>query len=1174
MKKKVLYEKIIKAMKITIAQMFIAICCISIGYTHPVDAQSELKQKIYLQVQDESLSKVLKQIEKQAEIRFVFSSKLIQSNQKVNATFAGDPLSTVLDNLLQPRQLEYKVVDKVIILRKIEDSKAFIMLPLLPNQLDKIEVVLAFVVTGTITDDKNEPLIGASVVLKGTSKGTVTDINGNFRLELTDEEKTGTLVISFVGYDKQEIAIANQKIINVHLTSAKALDEVVVVGYGTQKKRDVTGNIARIAGSAIQDAPVQSFDQALSGRAAGVNVTVPNGLLGNPPVIRVRGINSISLSSFPLIVIDGIPAWSGDVGGFAHNNALADINPSDIESFEILKDAAASAIYGSRAAAGVVLITTKKGKLGKAKVVFENWVGSSQVMNQMEMLNAEEYTLIKNEALANAGTPANETSRGFYTMKGPDGKLVDTRWSDYAYRKGYSQNYNLNISGANESTQYFFSVGYTNQQGIFYTNDFNRKTGRFTLDHKVNSRITVGGSFNYSNSFNQGLISGTPTEDRPEAVFAASGATRLAMILPPNVGVYKNDGTWNYNGLLGMGQGNNLTPLTFLPNFRMALELNSQTSQTDRIMSNIYIAIKLLKGMEFKTVYGIDNLLVENKEYRNPYNGEGSRFSGAASNIMGRYQRYNLQNLLSYNITLKDKHSLGFLVGVEQQKSTRSVWGADRRIVADSLYTTYQGAYSTIFPFGNKIGINFLQSYFGRVNYDFKKKYYLSINARRDGYSAFAPGKKFGNFAGASMGWMLSQEDFFIHSSIAKTLNSLQLRASYGKVGNNLGIGDFAFNNLYTSGLNGINNTLFFSQAGNQSLTWETSKKLDIGFSYGLFDNRITGEVAYYKNTIDGLILDDPQSPSAGIPGNSILNNVGSMWNKGWEFTVNAVVVRKKGFTWKTSINFTTQQNRITALAAGNADILLTTSTLAPLSIVRVGESLGSFYAIKSGAINPDNGRRIFYYRDGTAVQYDASASSSALRWTYLDGKAAPRSPNQNNDGIVIGPALPKFFGGFDNNFIYKEFDLNVLLFFSGGNYMFNGTKATVHTPTTANSTKDVLTRWQKPGDITNVPRQVFGDIISNGSRDFVISEDVEKADFVKIRNIALGYTLLSSLSEKAGLSKVRFYVAVQNAFVFTKYTGFDPEISTNKNSTGTPSVDFHSPPMARSFSFGVNISF
>lgn len=1148
--------KTLLVMKLTIILLFLAIQASAVGFS----------QTVTIRGNNLSLHKVFHEIKKQTGYAVFGNKELLKQAKPITISIESAPLDEALHQIMRNQPIQYRLIGNNIILSERLTNTA------ITTTIDSSIEEKNISIRGRVVGENGEPLEGANVMVKGTTNGTKSDRNGDFVIDAPDD---AVLVFSYVDHETQEVSVKGKTTLSVTLKVVQnEMNQVVVVGYGTQRKRDVTGSIAKISGTSIKDVPMQSFDQALSGRAAGVNVSIPNGMLGNPPVIRVRGVNSISLSSFPLIVIDGIPAWSGDVGGFAHNNALSDINPADIESFEVLKDAAASAIYGSRAAAGVMLITTKKGKPGKAKVNFDGWTGVAKAMNLIEMLNAEEYTTIKNEALTNAGTPPNGTNRGFATMQDANGKLVDTRWYDYAYRTAKSSNASMNISGATDKTQYFFSVGYTDQQGIFYTNEFERMTGRFSLDHKINERISVGGSFNYTKARNKGLISGTPTEDRPEAVFAASGATRLAMILPPNVGVYKNDGSWNYNGLLGMGQGNNLTPLSFLPNFRMALELNSQISATDRIMSNVHIAIKLLKGMEYRSIFGIDNLIVENQEYRNPYNGEGSRFQGAASNIMDRFQRQNWQNILQYNTSIADDHHLGFLAGVEQQKSTRNRWGADRRIVADSLYRVYQGAFSTIFPFGNRMELNFLQSYFGRLTYDFQNKYYFTFNARRDGYSAFAPGQKFGNFAGGSVGWILSEENFFKNGSISDKLNFLQLKASYGRVGNNLGIGDFAFHNLYSSGLNGTNNTLFFSQAGNSNLTWETSNKLDVGLSFGLLNNRITGEIAYYKNTIDGLILQDPQAPSAGIPGNQILNNVGSMFNRGWEFSINANVIEKDRFSWRTSFNISTQENQVTSLAAGNADIIFNTSTNAPLSIARVGESLGSFYAVRSGGVNPDNGRRIFYYKDGTAVQYDHSATNSSLRWTYLDGSPAPRSPSQNRDGVIMGPALPKWFGGFDNNFRLGNFDLNVLVFFSGGNYMFNGTRSIIRTATTANSDKEVLTRWQKPGDQTNIPRLVFGDNVSNGSNSFIITENIEKGDFLKIRNVALGYTLPTKYAELLKLSRVRFYASGQNLLVFTNYSGFDPETSTNKNSTTGASVDYNSPPMARTIIFGVNVGF
>jgi TonB-dependent starch-binding outer membrane protein SusC len=1114
------------------------------------------------------LKKFFNAVEKQTGYVFFYEEALLRKTRPVTLNVKDAPLTEVLEYCLKDQPISFIIQSKTIAI--IEKPKPSVTAP---ANKPEAAIPVQLNVTGKVLNSSNEPLEGVSITIKGANNtGVTSDKNGNFSIDVP--EKT-VLLFSSVGYESKEVRISSGSSITVVLATAqKQVEEVVVVGYGTQSRRDITGSISKVSGNKIKDVPMQSFDQALSGRAAGVNVTIPTGLMGSPPVIRVRGINSISLSSYPLVVIDGIPAWTGNVGGMAHNNALADINPADIESMEVLKDASAAAIYGSRAAAGVLLITTKTGKTGKAKITYDGSFGYTQLYNQIEMLGAEDYTNLKNEALTNAGTPPNNTARGFYTMQDANGNLTNTSWYDYVYRTGFSHNHSLSISGANDKTRYYASFAYNDQEGIFRNNDFTRKAGRFNLEHKVSDRITIGGIFNYTNSNNNGLISAIPTEARPDLVFAASGVPRLAMILPPNVGAYTNDGAYNYNGLLGMGQGNNKTPLSFLPNVKMAIDLNTYSSQSDRIMANIHFGLKLFKGLEFKSVYGIDNLIVENKEFRNPFNGEGSRFNGAVENNINRYTRNNWQNILTYTASFAQKHNVSMLVGAEQQYSIRDGWGADRRGVADPFYVTYQGAYSTIFPSANVFGENFLQSYFTRLSYDFNKKYYVLINARRDGYSAFAPGNKFGNFAGGSLGWALSEEDFFTNSGISKVVNSLKLRLSYGEVGNNQGIGNYAFQSFYSSGLNGNNNTLFFAQAGNNGLGWETSKKTDAGFTFGLFDNRITGEFAYYKNDVDGLVLNDPQSLSAGIPGNAILSNVGSMVNDGFEFTLNTNVISGKAFKWNTSFNFTTQRNRITALAADNADIVAFTATLAPLSILRVGESIGSFYVIRSGGVNAANGRRIFYYRDGTAVQYDHAATSSAMRWTYLDGTVAPRSPSQANDGVVIGPALPKWFGGFDNTFSYKGFDMSVLLFFSGGNYVFNGTRSTILAPTTANSSTEALNRWTKPGQETNIPRVVFGDLISNGDRTFPISENVEKGDFLKVRNIAIGYTIPQNIIRNTGITNIRVYVSAINAFTFTKYRGYDPEISANSNAPGAPSVEYNSPPMSRSLNFGINIGF
>ena len=1013
-----------------------------------------------------------------------------------------------------------------------------------------------------VVSDASGPIPGANVVVKGSKNGVQTDFDGKFSIKA----KVGdVLVASFVGMQDVAVKVGVSNTVNIKLQDGSVLEEVVVVGYGTQKRRDVNGAIAKIAGDRIKDIPVQSFDQALSGAASGVNVSQPNGVLGNQAVIRIRGVNSITLSSYPLIVIDGVPSWNGDNlnQNQAANNPLANINQADIESIEVLKDASSAAIYGSRAAAGVILITTKKGKAGKFTVNFDSSVSFTKPFNLIDVLDAQQFTDIKNEGLRNAGIPANGTTRGFYTMNDANGKLVDTNWYDIIYRTGVATNHSVSISGGNENTKYFLSAGQLEQEGMFVNNDFRRQTGRFTLDQKVTSWLTLGGTFNYTNSRNNGISTGSVAG----STFDSSGAARLAFAQAPNVGPFNNDGTYNL-APTQIGQGNNLTPLQW-PNVKYILDNNKISNQNDHFISNFYVGLKLAKGLNFKSLYGIDNLLVENKDFLGPLNGNGQQFIGVATNTMNRYSRKSIQNILDYNVSLSENHNLSALVGSERQYSKIDAWGASRRGVSDPFFNEYQGGFNTIVVSGNLLTENYLESYFGRVNYDFNKKYFVSVNARRDGYSAFAPDNKWGNFWGGSLGWNLTEESFFKNLVSSDIVNQLKLRASYGVVGNNQGLNDFASSSFYDAGVNGSNTTLFYNRAGNDKLKWETSNKTDLGLNFGLFNDVITGELGYYKNDIDGLILNVPQAASAGIPGNSILANVGSMRNTGYEATLSAKILDKGSFKWNASFNITSQKNLVTALDANNSDIIVATQ-LENTNIIRVGQSIGNFYIVQTGGVNPANGRRIFFHGDGTAVQYDHSAPV-ATRWTKVSDGSVTRAANQALDAKVMGPALPTFFGGFNNTFAYKGFDLNVSVYFSGGNYVYNGTQAGLRDQRVWNNSVDVLNRWQNPGDVTDIPKIVFGDNVSNGS-SMPISANLEKGDFMKVRNIALGYNLPKSLLDKMKLANFRFYVSAQNAFTFTNYSGFDPEISSNGNANGSPSVDRNSAPMARTFSFGFNL--
>lgn len=1044
-------------------------------------------------------------------------------------------------------------------------------------------------VTGTVAGSDGASIPGVTVLVKGTKLGTSTDADGKF--SLAAPATANALVFSYVGYATQEVAIGAKTSFNISLaTDTKSLEEVVVVGYGTQSRRDLTGNVATITGKEIASAPVQSFDQALQGRAPGVNITTPNGVLNNPPVIRIRGTNSITLSSAPLVVIDGIPAYSGNNSavGSVPNNPLSNLNPADIESMEVLKDASATAIYGSRAAGGVILVTTKKGRKGQSHLSYDTWVGWSKPVRLYEVLGAQDYISVKNEAVRNLNANRVKAGAAGTNIEGfratdANGNTYDTRWYDYIYRTGFSQSHNLNFSGGTDKTSFYSSVGYTDQKGMLQRNDFKRVSARLNVDHKLFNSFTVGMRVGYSNTSNSSPNSGSVGN----GAFGTGGLGRLPLTLPPNISPYNPDGSFNVNpGGAGIGAGPNLNPggptgAALIPNYYnplVDLAYNSFTSDGSEIQGSVYANWEVVKGLNVRTSYGLNNISFEDKSFLTSLAGDGQSLGGQAANYYRTNKRWNWQNTAQYDRTFGDKHNFSLLLGNEQQSTAVLRWGASRTGISDPFYTNYQGGFTNIAADGNAEGVNYLVSFFGRLNYNFSHKYLATLNIRRDGYSAFA--RKYGNFYGASLGYVVSEEDFWKNSALANTFSFLKLTGSYGSVGNNQGIDDYVALQLYGAGLYGTGSSLYFSNAGNPNLTWETSKKTDVGASFGFFQDRLTGDVAYYRNIVDGLILNVPQSPSKGIPnvatgtpgpgvlGNVLLSNVGGMENTGVEFNLRYNAIQSSNFTWTVSSNVTTLKNRVQALAFDGQRIGTATSGLETANYTKVGQSVGEILAVPSLGVNPANGQRLIRKADGTVVQYDHLGTG----WTTLDGKPAT-APTQLADGVYYGPVLPTWYGGLDNTFRYKDLDLGVFMQFSGGNYIYNGTKAGLHDQRFWNNQTDIKNHWTAENTNAEWPRVVYGDNVSNGSA-LVMSSNVEKGDFARLRQVSLGYTFSPTFLTRLSVANARVYVQVQNALLFTKYSGIDPEISSNGGSNTGAGVDRNSVGQARTFTAGFNIGF
>ncbi|NBB23002.1 SusC/RagA family TonB-linked outer membrane protein [Runella sp. CRIBMP] len=1032
-------------------------------------------------------------------------------------------------------------------------------------------------ISGTIRDQEaGEPLPGVSVIIKGTTNGTISDQQGNFKLNAPE---SATLIFSFIGYTSIEKIVGNQSTFSIGLKSnTKQLNEVRVVGYGTQTKAEFTGSAVRITGDVVKEQPVQSFDQALQGRAAGVSIAQPNGVLNNPPVIRIRGVNSISLSSYPLVVVDGIPINTGNVSTSTAvpNNPLGDINPADIESIDVLKDAASTSIYGSRAAAGVLLITTKRGKAGKPRITYETWAGVSDVVRLPELLNAEQYIAIKNEAVLNAkilgGNATNDkvASALFFPNYDENKNPIDTRWYDYIYRTGTSQNHNVSISGGTPSTSYYFSANYTKQNGFLVGNEFNRKSVRFNIDQEITNWLKLKGSVSYNSSYNESPYAGS----LPNSNFFLVGAARLAIALPPNVAAFNPDGSYNINPAAPntIGMGNNQVVSNW-GNPVALLRENRYTSENDRIIGSFSAVAKLLKNLDFTTSYSVDRLRTDNVSFDSAIQGNGFSSRGNATNTTALRDNWNWTNTLSYNTAFGAKHSLSALLGYDLQKFNNNAWGASRTQTSDSFFDNYQGNWGAISATGNDISERAFLSYFARLSYDFGKKYFVTINARRDGNSALGSGRKYGNFGGVSAGWALSEEEFYKTSPLSAVLSNVKLRASWGRVGNGNLSDAYSSLELYSGSLYGNAPTWAISQAGNPNLGWETSNQTNIGADLGFWNDRIQVELTYFNNDVDGLILSAPQAVSKGIPGNAILGNVGSMYNRGIELGITGNVLRKGDFSWNTSLNFTKLTNKVTALADGSTDIVGTTHvSYETTNITRVGYSVGSLYGAKTAGVNPENGQRIFINAKGEKVQYSQVVLPGQSQWTYLDGTKAAAITGA--DYYLIGNAIPTWYGGFGNTLKYKNFDLGINFSFSGGNLIMNGTRATLLDQRAYNNSTEILKRWQKPGDITDIPRLVYNDQLSSGS-SFPVSTNAEKADFLRLQNASLGYRIPANpVFTKIGLSTVRVYAQGSNLFLLTPYTGTDPESSVNGNSNTTPGVEKNSVGQARTFTFGLNVSF
>ncbi|MBC3786713.1 SusC/RagA family TonB-linked outer membrane protein [Spirosoma utsteinense] len=978
-------------------------------------------------------------------------------------------------------------------------------------------------VTGLITDERGEGLPGVSVAVKGSTRGTSSDNTGRYQLAVPGPE--AVLVFSYIGYARQELTVGNRQSLNVTLVADEQnLNEVVVVGYGTQRKSDVTGSLSSVTAKEIRAVPVTGVGQALQGRAAGVFVTQGSNAPGGGVTVRVRGGNSINAGNEPLYVIDGFPVY---------NENGPNLNPNDIESMEILKDASATAIYGSRGANGVVIITTKRGRAGQGRVEFDTYQGIQQVRRQIPMLNATEYAQLVNEAQVNAG-------RGpLFTNEQVAGFGAGTNWQDEIFRSAPMRNYQLTASGGTDKTRYAISGNYFKQDGVILNSSFDRGSLRFNFDHKLNDKFSLGTNLNIVRSRQFAV----PTDaDGGNSASVVYGALNFSPTQP----VYNPDGTlvvFNTPGRIQIG-----SPVA------QALGTSNRTVGT-RLIGNVFVDYRILPGLTFRTSFGSDINYSKNSFYISRLTASGAQLGGQGAIQNDQSTNWLNENTLTYNRTINKVHNLTLLGGYTMQGNRFERVRAVAQGFANDILTfdNLGGASTPLIP-TSSASLWQLNSYIGRVNYDYSGKYLVTATVRADGSSRFGAGNKWAVFPSGSVAWRISEEAFLKNNSV---LNDLKLRLSYGLSGNQE-IGEYqSLATLGTQNAN-FNNTVAIgvgpSRVANPDLRWETTAQTNIGIDVGLWSNRLTLTADVYEKKTTDLLLSVPLPFTSGYA--SALQNLGSIRNRGVELGINSTNTTGI-FKWTTSFNIAANRNRVLNLGtqqefpSGESSGHL---QLPNSGLVRVGEQIGLFYGLKSNGIFQNQ------------TELDASAQKTAkpgdIRYVDQDGNGVI---NQS-DRVILGYAQPKFYGGLTNTFAYRGVELSVFMQGTSGNSIFNINRFEQESLTgVSNQSRVVLDRWTPTNPSNTVPR---ANAVGNA---YVISDrQIEDGSYLRVKNINLSYTLPQALTRKIKINNVKVYVSAQNLLTFTNYTGFDPEVNRFGQNTLSQGTDYGSYPGSRIFLGGL----
>tara|TARA_R110002167_G_scaffold73727_1_gene206477 strand:- start:15221 stop:18535 length:3315 start_codon:yes stop_codon:yes gene_type:complete len=1085
------------AMKLTTILLILSI------FTVQANSYSQ-KTKVTLNLEQVSIQKVFEEIESLTDFKFLYDNKKIDAEKLVSVKVSNKPLSDVLDNLFKGTSIYYLVRQKQIVL-KMQNTP----IPAKIKGESKVveEKLVQQVISGTITDDKGQPLPGANVVEKGTTNGVTADFDGNFSIALN--RTSPILIISYIGFATQEIAIKDQANINIKLQEdAGGLEEVVVIGYGTQKKSDITGSVVSIGVKDLQERPSLSMVEKMQGKAAGLDIVQSSGVPGAAPTVRIRGNRSFSASNEPLYVVDGIPLEGG----------INDINPNDIKSIEILKDASSTSIYGSRGANGVILVSTNRGSASKSKVSYNTFYGFNSISRMVDMMNAEEFAEYRREAYraTNSYTDDEHLFEAVQLANLKNG--VSYNYPDLIFGQGYKNDHQLSFSGGNDKTQFALSAGFYNERGTIKNMYYKRYTTRLNLDHRFTNWFKVGTSTLLTRSIND---------------VGNSSTVESALLNSPIGEAY--DLTTGEPVFLPTTDGQLSNPL-----FDIESENFTDEYKINRVFSSIYAELDLSKDLYYRINFGIDSRDQRRGRFRGTYTD--ANLGGASDAMvenMGRFT-YTLENILKYGRDFGGKHGIDFTAMQSVQGFTEENYG----ISVDNLPYESQKFYN-LDTGSNILGVNSqleewkLSSFMGRLNYDYDGKYLMQATVRADGSSRLSKGKKWGYFPSAALGWRITNEPW-LKDQI--WVSNLKLRASYGVTGNT------GINPYQTQGA--LSQTVYdwdgspgygyaLSDIPNPDLKWETTATIDAGIDFGFFNGKISGSIDYYNSKTSDLIMLRQLPITSGY--SNILENVGSTANKGVELNLSTVLLKSpKGLNWNVDLNWYKNKEEILELYNGKVDDIGNNWF--------IGQPISLFYDYEKIGI------------------WQISEETLANSYGFIPGEIKLKDQDNNkiidsDDRIIRGSSVPKWNMGITNRFEFNGIDLSAFLYIRQGSTIYSRFHHEFNSLAGRYNNLDVdywtpnnpTNAYPRPNQNQNYPR-------------FDSSNNYFDGSFVKLRNITLGYTMPESVIKTLKMNQMRLYVSGDNLFMFTKYDGWDPE-----NDKG---ILYYDVPSSRTILFGINVSF